>query len=65
MTVAELIEELYRFPKDARVVGTWEGVFAHVHVYSGSDGTVLLDVDGESYKDRFQQPDWRCRGVTR
>jgi len=65
MTVAELIAELQKHPPESPVVGTWEGVFAEVHVYRGADGTVLLDVDGNSYKDRFQQEGWRCRMVTR
>jgi hypothetical protein len=64
-TVAELMAVLEQHDPQARVVGTWEGVFAEIHVYEGADGTVLLDVDGESYKDRFQQDGWRCRMVTR
>lgn len=65
MKVSELIEKLQALAPDTTVVGTWEGIFADIHVYTASDGTVLLDVDGESYKARFQSPDWRGRMVTR
>ena len=65
MTVEELIAELQKHPGDARVSGTWEGIFAEIHVYAGADGTVLLDVDGCSYKDAFQKPGWKCRMETR
>jgi hypothetical protein len=59
MTVEELIALLQKQPKNARVVASWEGVFRSIKVYRAKAGEVIIDADGEDYKDRIQ------RGVPR
>jgi hypothetical protein len=54
MTVSELIQELSRFPPNAVVYCTWEGVVRDLGVYAAKDGTVLIDGDGEHYRDGFE-----------
>lgn len=54
MKVAELIAELQRFPIEAEVVGTFEGVIRDITVYQAKSGTVMLDVDDCVYRDAFE-----------
>ena len=55
MIVSELIKELSKYPKDAKVKATWEGTFEEVSVYLYKDGkTVMIDADADFYRDRFE-----------
>lgn len=53
-TVADLIWELRAFPATAPILGTWEGINATIDVFRTPSGTVLVDVDGDSYRDEFE-----------
>lgn len=56
-TVGQLIEELKKYPPDAMVAGTWEGIYTQVQGVKATTepcrrggvdypaGTVLIDVD--------------------
>lgn len=59
--VGQLRLALSSYADDAPVVATWEGVLCSVHVYHSADGVVLLDADGESYRDRFEKDDVRSK----
>ena len=56
MTVHELIVELLRYPGSCKVVVTWKSTVHELDydgVYQAPSGTVLIDGDGSSYKERF------------
>lgn len=55
MRVHELITTLQQFNANAEVVGTWEGQLEDISVYRAADGRILVDVDHEHYRVRFQK----------
>lgn len=62
MTIRQLLDALESFPLDATVVGTWEGTVREISIYQAKDGTVLIDADGEFYRNRFESGEWTGRG---
>jgi len=54
MTVAELIEALSKYPRDADVLVTWEGTTNEPSVYQAKSGTILIDGDNEFYREEFE-----------
>lgn len=55
MTVGELIAELEKFDKDAKVLATWEGITVWIDVYLSKDNIVLIDSDNNYYKKQWQE----------
>lgn len=58
MTVKELIFELQKRDPHAEVRVTWEGVIQAIdaeNIYCSADGVVLIDGDGNSYKEQFEK----------
>jgi len=55
MRVHELITALQQFNPNAEVLGTWEGTLNDLSVYRAADGRILVDVDYENYRIRFQK----------
>jgi hypothetical protein len=54
MTVYQLVEALKDFNPRDHVVGTWEGLITGISVYAGAPGTVVIDADGNEYKNRLE-----------
>lgn len=52
-TVKDLIDELSRYDEDSRIMVTFEGITRWFSIYQAKDGTILIDADGEFYKDKF------------
>jgi hypothetical protein len=44
---------------DLEVEATWEGVFRPIAVYRGRDNELLIDADGECYRENFEHPEDR------
>ncbi len=55
MTVHELIQILLKHDPSAKIVATWEGTITDFDIYSGADGRVFIDADGNSYKLNWQE----------
>jgi hypothetical protein len=56
MTVKELIRELKKFSSDLEVKATWESVIVELNpdnFYVSKDGILLIDADGNSYKEKY------------
>jgi hypothetical protein len=56
MTVRELMAALSKHDADRRVVVTWETTIHDLdedQVYLSADGDVVIDGDGNSYKERI------------
>lgn len=54
MTVAELIAALTAYPPEADVLVTWESTFHDVSVYQAKNGAVIIDGDGDFYRERIE-----------
>ena len=57
ITVRELINWLSEYPPDTPVRITWEGILRDVDnstIYMSHDGVLLIDADGNLYKEDFQ-----------
>jgi len=53
MNIGELREELAKYPKTAKVMITWEGIFHLIrksNIYRAPNGVVVMDADENFYK---------------
>ncbi len=55
MLNSELIAKLQQLKPDAKVKGTFEHTINEIDVYEAADGTILIDVDNNEYKDTYQR----------
>lgn len=56
MNVRELIEMLSLYPKDMKVIITWESTLKSIqkeNIYVSKEGHLYLDSDGNFYKEDF------------
>jgi uncharacterized protein YndB with AHSA1/START domain len=50
-TIGELQELIKDIDPNKKIVGTWETTWWNVSIYESKDGAVVIDLDGNSYKD--------------
>lgn len=58
MTVSELLEALAKYPAEANVVVTWESTFHEPSIYVAKNGTVIIDADGDFYREDIEAGRW-------
>ncbi len=57
ITIKELIDILCKFPIDTKICITWESTINSLekeNIYMSKWGVVLLDADGNSYKEDYE-----------
>lgn len=60
LTVQELIDILQQYPKDMKVLSTWESTVNSLtkdNIYESLTGSLYLDADNNSYKENFCKRD--------
>ncbi len=58
MKVQDLISELSKYDPNEDIIATWEGITREISVYQAKDGTIMLDVDDNSFKEEFISGEW-------
>lgn len=64
-TVGDLIYALNEFDPTTKVIGTWESVGTKVYVYKAKDGTAVVDCDGESYRECWENGEFSTEDCDR
>ena len=58
LTVQGLIEILQKYPKDMKIMTTWESTVNSLkkeNIYEAITGSLYLDADGNFYKEQFSK----------
>jgi hypothetical protein len=53
MKIGDVIKILEDYDWEEEVMVTFEGITRYFSIYQAKDGTVLIDADGDFYKDDF------------
>lgn len=53
-TVKEMQIVLSRMPSDAKILGTWQGMFWGVGVYQSKNGSLIIDLDENLYREQIE-----------
>jgi hypothetical protein len=54
--IRDLIQELNKYPGDAKVLVTWESIFRHIdgeHIFRAPNGIVVIDADDNCSKNNI------------
>ena len=56
-TIGELQELIKDLDPKKKLAGTWESTWSEVSIYEAKDGTVVIDLDEDLYKDAIASGD--------